>query len=111
MSELSLHTDNACFDPPLGQHNDASRFDAWWLDYRVINWDLDSRDWIDDHANSIADRLVQQMHSGSVILLHNGLFQPAEERYANRQPMLDALAMVLQRLDGRFRFMTISKLL
>jgi peptidoglycan/xylan/chitin deacetylase (PgdA/CDA1 family) len=99
------------FRPPFGQHNDASRFDAWWLGYRVINWDLDSRDWIDDNANSIADRLVHQIHSGSIILLHDGLFQPAEERYANRQPMLDALTMVLQRLDGRFRFVTIPELI
>jgi peptidoglycan/xylan/chitin deacetylase (PgdA/CDA1 family) len=98
------------FRPPFGYHNDVSRFDAWWLGYRIINWDLDSRDWIDDDANSIADRLVNQIHSGSIILLHDGLFHPAEERYANRQAMLEAVAMVLQQLDGHFRFVTIPSL-
>ena len=98
------------FRPPFGQHNAASRFDAWWLGYQIINWDLDARDWIDANANSIADRLVHQIHSGSIILLHDGLFRPVEERYVNRQPMLEALAMVLQRLDGRFRFVTIPEL-
>ena len=99
------------FRPPFGQQNDASRFDAWWLGYQVINWNLDSRDWIDDDAHSIADRLVNQIHSGSIILLHDGLFQPAEKRYANRQPMLEAVTMVLQRLEGRLRFVTIPELI
>jgi peptidoglycan-N-acetylglucosamine deacetylase len=99
------------FRPPFGQHNDVSRFDAWWLGYRVINWDVDSRDWIDDDANSIAAHLVHQIHSGSIILFHDGLFQPAEERYANRQPMLEALASVLQQLNRRFRFVTIPELI
>lgn len=99
------------FRPPFGQQNDASRFDAWWLGYQVINWNLDSRDWIDDDAHSIADRLVHQMHPGSIILLHDGLFQPAEKRYTNRQPMLEAVTMVLQRLDGRLRFVTIPELI
>jgi peptidoglycan-N-acetylglucosamine deacetylase len=99
------------FRPPFGQHNAASRFNAWWLGYRAIMWDLDSRDWIDDNAHSIADRLVQHIHSGSIVLLHDGLFKPVEERYANRQPMHEAIAMVLQRLNGHFRFVTIPELI
>jgi peptidoglycan/xylan/chitin deacetylase (PgdA/CDA1 family) len=54
------------FRPPFGQHDAASRFNAWWLGYRVIMWDLDARDWIDDNAHSIAARLVHRMHSGSI---------------------------------------------
>jgi peptidoglycan-N-acetylglucosamine deacetylase len=99
------------FRPPFGQHHAASRFQAWWLGYRTILWDLDSRDWIDDNAPSIADRLVHHMHPGSIVLLHDGLCRPTEERYATRQPMHEALAMVLQRLDGRFRFVTIPELI
>jgi peptidoglycan-N-acetylglucosamine deacetylase len=99
------------FRPPFGQHNAVSRFNAWWLGYQIIMWDLDSRDWIDENAHSIAARLVHQMHSGSIVLLHDGLFHPTEERYANRQPMHEALAMVLQRLGSRFRFVTIPELI
>ena len=99
------------FRPPFGQHNAASRLHAWWLGYRTILWDLDARDWLDDNAPSIAARLVQHMHAGSIVLLHDGLCHPTEERYANRQPMHEALAMVLQRLDGRFRFVTIPELI
>jgi peptidoglycan/xylan/chitin deacetylase (PgdA/CDA1 family) len=99
------------FRPPFGQHNAASRLNAWWLGYRVIMWDLDARDWIDDNAHSIAARLVHQIHSGSIVLLHDGLFHPTEERYAHRQAMHEAMAMVLQRLDGRFRFVTIPELI
>ena len=99
------------FRPPFGQHTAASRFNAWWLGYRAIMWDLDSRDWIDDNAHSIAARLLHQMHPGSIVLLHDGLFQPTEERHANRQPMHEAIAMVLQRLNGRFRFVTIPELI
>jgi hypothetical protein len=45
------------------------------------------------------------------VLLHDGLFHPTEERYAHRQAMHEAMAMVLQRLDGRFRFVTIPELI
>jgi peptidoglycan-N-acetylglucosamine deacetylase len=99
------------FRPPFGQHDAASRFNAWWLGYRVIMWDLDARDWIDDNAHSIAARLVHRMHSGSIVLLHDGLSHPTEERYVNRQPMHEAITMVLQQLDGRFRFVTIPELI
>src|SRR5262245_64880447 len=99
------------FRPPFGQHNAAARLNAWWLGYRTILWDLDARDWLDDNAHSIAARLLQHMHPGSIVLLHDGLCHPTEERYVNRQPMHEALAMVLQRLDGLFRFVTIPELI
>jgi peptidoglycan/xylan/chitin deacetylase (PgdA/CDA1 family) len=99
------------FRPPFGRHNAASRLHAWWLGYRTILWDLDARDWLDDNAPSITARLVRHMHAGSIVLLHDGLCHPPEERDANRQPMHEALAMVLQRLDGRFRFVTIPELM
>jgi peptidoglycan-N-acetylglucosamine deacetylase len=99
------------FRPPFGQHNAVLRWNAWWLGYRTILWDLDARDWIDDDAHSIAARLLHHMQAGSIVLLHDGLCHPTEERYAYRQPMHEALAMVLQRLGSRFRFVTIPELL
>src|SRR6516225_10040387 len=99
------------FRPPFGQQTAALRLHAWWLGYRIILWDLDSGDWSDDNAHSIAARLLHHMQAGSIVLFHDGLCHPTDERYANRQPMHEALAMVLQRLDGRFRFVTIPELI
>jgi hypothetical protein len=48
---------------------------------------------------------------GSIVLLHDGLSHPTQERYVNRQPMHEAITMVLQQLDGRFRFVTIPELI
>lgn len=99
------------FRPPFGQQTAAARWHAWWLGYRTILWDLDARDWIDDDAHRIAARLLQHLQAGSIVLLHDGLCHPTDERYAPRQPMHEALALVLQQLDGRFRFVTIPALL
>ncbi len=99
------------FRPPYGAQSVASRLDALWLGYAVVTWNVAVGDWLDLDAHSMADRLVNKIQPGSVILLHDALYTFEEERYANRDPMLEAVTMVLERLGDRFRFITIPELL
>jgi peptidoglycan/xylan/chitin deacetylase (PgdA/CDA1 family) len=98
------------FRPPYGHQSVASRLDALWLGYQVVTWNIAGYDWLDHDAKWIADWLANQIKPGSVILLHNVLYHTIEERYADREPMIEAVNMLLERVGDCFRFITIPEL-
>jgi peptidoglycan/xylan/chitin deacetylase (PgdA/CDA1 family) len=100
------------FRPPYGAQSLASRLDAFWLRYRVITWNLEAKDWREHTPDRMADQLVQGIRPGSIVLLHDAIYrsqQPVPQY--NREPMLAAVALFLERLNGRFHFITIPELL
>jgi len=99
------------FRPPYGHQSVASRLDALWLGYQVVTWNLVARDWLDHSANWMTDRLVNEIEPGSIILFHDALYTYVEKRYTDREPTLRAVNLLLERLDGHFRFVTIPELL
>lgn len=99
------------FRPPYGHQSVTSRLDALLLGYQVIGWSLHAFDWLDRDANSMASRMVERIRPGSVVLLHNVLYHTAGEHYADREPMIEAVDMLLERVSDRFRFVTVPELL
>jgi hypothetical protein len=70
----------------------------------------------------MADLLEQWLHPGAIVLLHDWLFDegilPGGQPHSNglqarcdRQPMLDALQLMLERVGRQYRFLTIPELL
>jgi peptidoglycan/xylan/chitin deacetylase (PgdA/CDA1 family) len=98
------------FRPPYGHQSVASRLDALWLGYQVVTWNQHAFDWLDHDANWMADRLLNQIKPGSVILLHDTLYHTAEERYADREPMIEAVDTFLEQVGDHFRFITVPDL-
>lgn len=99
------------FRPPYGHQSVASRLDAMSLGYGVIAWNVVADDWYDHDSDRIVDRVMRQIQPGSVILLHDRLCDALEDRYFDRGPLLKAVDTLLERLDGRFRFVTVPELL
>ncbi len=99
------------FRPPYGDQNIGSRLDALWLQYEVVLWNLAAEDWLDRGAATMANQVVNALRPGSVILFHDGLVDATEERYFDREPMLEAVRILLDRVGGTFRFVTIPELL
>jgi len=99
------------FRPPYGHQSVASRLDAHWLGYQVVTWNVVLNEYLVRDADSMVDLLVNQIQPGSVILLHDRLFDALEERYFDREVLLKAVNMLLERLGDRFRFITIPELL
>lgn len=99
------------FRSPYGDQNLASCLDAFWLGYKVVTWNVVAEDWINHRTDWMVQRLVSGIHPGSVVLFHDTLF-PADvkKRRFSREPMLDALNMLLEQLSGRFHFVTIPEL-
>ena len=60
----------------------------------------------------MAERLLTNTGPGSIVLLHDAIFrslQPVPQH--NREPMLDAVRIFLERVGGRFQFLTVPELL
>jgi peptidoglycan/xylan/chitin deacetylase (PgdA/CDA1 family) len=99
------------FRPPYGHHNVGVWLDATRLRYTVVAWNVSARDWRSDDATWMAEQLINQIRPGSVVDLHDSLFNAVAERYFDREPMLTAVNTVLERMSSAFRFVTVPELL
>jgi peptidoglycan/xylan/chitin deacetylase (PgdA/CDA1 family) len=106
--------------PPYGEQSVAARLDALWLGYEVVSWNVDVGDWFEPDASLMSSRLVASIRPGSMVLLHDALFDhgaphrgPKLERtpHVNRESMLEALERALAHLHGKFRFVTVPELM
>ena len=99
------------FRPPYGHQSMTSRLDPFWLGYQVVTWSVNSDDWRNRDAASMARQLVGQVRPGDIIVFHDGLFDALEDEYFDRQPTVDAVRLLLDGLGDRVAYVTIPELL
>jgi peptidoglycan/xylan/chitin deacetylase (PgdA/CDA1 family) len=99
------------FRPPYGEQNVASRLDALLLGYQVVMFNIATDDWCGGDVGSIVTQVERRIRPGSVVVLHDRLFDALDETYFNREPMLEAVQVLLNRLGDRFHFVTVPELL
>lgn len=99
------------FRPPYGHQDLASWSDIDRMGYRVVAWSIELGDWEDRDGPSIADAVMAQLQPGAVVLLHDGLFDAQDGRFFPRDPTISAVQILLDRLAGALRFVTIPELL
>jgi len=99
------------FRPPYGYQNVTSRLNTLWLGYHVVTWSVHAEDWFDRDANWMADQLLSQIQPGSIVLLHDGVFDGLQERFFDRAPTIVAVDMLLERLGKQFRFLTLPEMI
>lgn len=66
------------FRPPSGSYNDLVVDCIHQSNCIPIQWNIDTLDWKGLSAQKIADRVVQKLSPGSIILLHSGAEHSAE---------------------------------
>lgn len=90
--------------PPYGDFTERS-----WLGSRgsitaSIRWTGDSRDWELPGAAAIVDNALLNVHSGSILLMHDGGGDRAQD--------VEALPMLIERLQAEgYQFVTVSDLM
>ncbi|MGA5821315.1 polysaccharide deacetylase family protein [Kitasatospora sp. NPDC094028] len=62
----------SCLRPPFGFVDDTVRARAAALGKTVVLWSVDPQDWSDPGAAAIAQRVLDAVRPGSVVLLHDG---------------------------------------
>ena len=88
------------FAPPAGDFNRQTVAVAAELGYKTVLWTVDTVDWKRPAPTIIIDRVLSQICSGALVLMH-----PTE-------PTLEALPILIDHLQTRgYQFVTVSELL
>ena len=91
--------------PPGGLYGDPVCHAAEMLDYHVILWSIDTRDWAHTPRKTIVDMVLDQVKSGDIILFHDYIG-------GGDSPTPDAIRQIIPALLARgYRFVTVSELL
>jgi peptidoglycan/xylan/chitin deacetylase (PgdA/CDA1 family) len=90
-----------CLRPPYGGVSAAVRQRAKALGKDLVVWTVDSRDWTKPGTTAIVQRVLKNVHSGSVILMHDG--------GGNRSQTVAALPTILKTLKAQgYGFRTLT---
>lgn len=90
--------------PPEGMIDTAVRSVARELDYKVILWDIDTRDWAHTSPQKIADHVIGKVRSGDIILMHDYI--------GKNSPTVEALRLFIPKLlDMGYNFVVVSELI
>jgi peptidoglycan/xylan/chitin deacetylase (PgdA/CDA1 family) len=96
------------FRPPCGWRSPWLMKSVRDLGYSVVTWDVDPNDWKHPAALVIENGVLHRVHSGSIILLHDGLRTFESPDISST---LKALPVLIRELRSRgFEFATISEL-
>lgn len=92
------------FRPPEGTFNDRVVAVAVELDYQVILWNIDTRDWAHTPSEQIAENVLSHVKSGDIILMHDYI--------GCDSPTPDALRRIIPALlEEGYRFVSVSELI
>lgn len=105
-SEIYEHTDykTKFFRPPEGMIDDEIIAMIKSLDYKIVLWDIDTRDWAHTPPQKIAENVINNIKSGDIILMHDyiGYNSPTPEALKIFLPVL---------IEQGYNFVTVSELI
>jgi peptidoglycan/xylan/chitin deacetylase (PgdA/CDA1 family) len=88
---------------PYGAITPRVRTIATGLGLKVVSWDLDTEDWKKPEANWIVRHVIDLVHPGEIILMHDG--------GGDRSRTVAALKAIIARLKAHsYRFVTLEQL-
>ncbi len=88
------------FRAPYGEYNDLVVQTARNMGYQVIQWSLDSHDWMNPGKDYIINRVMNNINSGEIILFHN-----------NSNNVVEILSEVIPLLKQNYQFVKIEDLI
>ncbi len=89
--------------PPEGEMSAAMRRVVGGLDYRIILWDVDTRDWAHTPPDVICNHILDTVRPGDIILMHDFI--------GHDSPTPEALRRVIPALLERgYHFVTVGEL-
>ena len=92
------------FRPPEGMIDADVRTVLRSLDYKVILWDIDTRDWAHVPPDEIAKNVVDNISSGDIILMHDYV--------SYNSPTVEAIKIFIPTLiDKGYKFVVVSELI
>ena len=75
----------------------------------AVNWSVIPRDWTNPGVSVIVDRIMEQMHPGAIILLHDG---DSPKYVASREETIQAVSVIIDKLCAEgYNFVTVNELM
>lgn len=75
----------------------------------AMNWSVIPRDWTNPGSVTIANRVIEKVHPGAIVLLHDG---DSPKKISPRQQTVEAVAIIIDKLQAQgYKFVTASQLL
>jgi peptidoglycan/xylan/chitin deacetylase (PgdA/CDA1 family)/glycosyltransferase involved in cell wall biosynthesis len=97
------------FRPPRGLRSPWMMRLARSDGYQVVTWSVSPDDWLHPPSSVIAQRVLDRVRPGAIVLLHDGLETRASPHQENT---VAALPAILEGLEARgYRFVTVPELL
>ncbi len=92
------------FRPPEGALDDDVESIARNMDYSIILWSVDTRDWEGNSPAIIYQNVIKNVRSGDIILMHDYI--------GRKSPTPEALRMMIPKLiEMGYSFVTVSELI
>jgi peptidoglycan/xylan/chitin deacetylase (PgdA/CDA1 family) len=92
------------FRPPEGMIDADVRTVLRSLDYKVIMWDIDTRDWAHESPEKIAENVISNITSGDIILMHDYI--------GHNSPTIEAIKLFIPVLiEKGYKFVVVSELI
>lgn len=92
------------FRPPEGMIDETILSAMSKLDYKVVLWNIDTRDWAHTPAEKISEHVIKNVSDGDIILMHDYIGKDS--------PTPEALRLFLPILiEKGYKFVTISELI
>ena len=90
--------------PPGGLYNKPVILASAELDYTIVLWNIDTRDWAHTPAHKIAENVLTNVQAGDIILMHDYI--------SKNSPTPAALdKMIPELLERGYNFVTVSEML
>ncbi len=75
----------------------------------AVNWSVIPRDWTNPGVAVIVDRVMEQMQSGAIVLLHDG---DSPKYVASREETVQAVPIIIDKLRAEgYNFVTVNELM
>ena len=98
------HYNTRLFRPPGGVINSEIIETAKELNYKIVLWDIDTRDWAHRGVNEIVNNISDNVKNGSIILFHDYI--------SRNSPTPEALDKIIPLLKEKgFSFVCVSELI
>lgn len=92
------------FRPPEGVCNDRVRSVAKDMNYSLVLWTVDTKDWVPSSCESIVNSILGSVDGGEIILMHDYV--------VGKSNTPDALRIIIPKLlEEGYTFVTVSELL
>lgn len=92
------------FRPPEGVCNDRVRSVAKDMNYSLVLWTVDTKDWVPSSCESIVNSVLGSVDGGEIILMHDYV--------VGKSNTPDALRIIIPKLlEEGYTFVTVSELL